>query len=31
MKGVEQKDWPSQLATLPSLDEMKQNHVLEEE
>ncbi|DAC21198.1 MAG TPA: hypothetical protein D7H91_04600 [Candidatus Poseidoniales archaeon] len=31
MKGVEDKDWPSQLATLPSLDEMKQNHPLEEE
>ena len=31
MKGVENKDWPGQLATLPSLETMRAQHVAEEE
>ena len=31
MKGVEDKDWPGQLATLPSLETMRAQHVAEEE
>ncbi|MFZ8906769.1 MAG: nucleolar RNA-binding Nop10p family protein [Poseidonia sp.] len=31
MNGVEDKDWPNQLATLPSLATMKADHASEEE
>jgi len=31
MNGVEDPNWPSQLATLPSLESMKANHASEEE
>lgn len=31
MNGVEDSDWPSQLATLPSLESMKADHASEEE
>jgi hypothetical protein len=31
MNGVEDPNWPSQLATFPSLESMKADHVLEEE
>ena len=31
MNGVEDPDWPSQLATLPSLESMKVDHASEEE
>ena len=31
MKGVENKEWPGQLPTLPSLETMRAQHVAEEE
>ena len=31
MNGVEDKDWPNQLATLPSLANMMADHASEEE
>ncbi len=31
MNGVEDPNWPSQLATLPSLESMKADHASEEE
>ena len=31
MNGVEDDDWPEQLATLPSLEQMQAQHATEEE